>query len=200
MPTNNNVKRCKHGRNFCLECHGGTEWQLHATPAGQVHGERKTFIEWLSGKHSDLISQGVVQHYREHEHVSALACKARAALSAPPAAGVPEGWKLVPIEPTAEMVQAALDKPAFDPLGDLLPWSHITRTSYAAMIKAAPTPPASEQQQAVVLPEPFMFVKLHAGDVMDWTQDFSLAKRWTEEGNTVAELYSGHDLHLAYEK
>lgn len=59
-------------------------------------------------------------------------------------AEVPFGWKLVPVEPTPEMIQAALDKPCFDPLGDLLPWTHITRTSYAALIGAVKEPPSLE--------------------------------------------------------
>ena len=57
---------------------------------------------------------------------------------------VPVGYALVPIEPTPEMIKAALDKPCFDPLGDPLPWSHITRTSYAAMLAAAPAAPAAD--------------------------------------------------------
>ena len=69
-----------------------------------------------------------------------------AALSAPShGEQVREGWRLVPFEPTPEMLQAALDKPCFDPLGDLLPWSHITRTSYAAMLAAAPSAGSQEQ-------------------------------------------------------
>ena len=35
-------------------------------------------------------------------------------------------------------------------------------------------------------PRPFMFVQLHAGDVMDWTQDPNLAEVWEEDGLTVA--------------
>lgn len=57
---------------------------------------------------------------------------------------VPDGYAIVPIAPTPEMIKAALDKPCFDPLGDLLPWSHITRTSYAAMLAAAPAAPAAD--------------------------------------------------------
>ena len=37
---------------------------------------------------------------------------------------------------------------------------------------------------------PFMFVQLHAGDVMDWTQDPNLAEVWEEDGLTVAKLYT----------
>jgi hypothetical protein len=80
----------------------------------------------------------------------ALISKAIELLAAPSSApaGVSDGWRLVPVEPTPEMIQAALDKPCFDPLGDLLPWSQITRTSYAAMLAAAPPPePASDVVQ-----------------------------------------------------
>ena len=57
---------------------------------------------------------------------------------------VPDGYAIVPIVPTPEMIKAALDKPCFDPLGELLPWSHITRASYAAMLAAAPAAPAAD--------------------------------------------------------
>lgn len=110
-----------------------------------------------------------------------LEAYARAALSAPPATGVPSP------EPMAEVISDGVMFLRKQPDGS--PWPRGTKL-YA-------TPPASEQQQAVVMPEPFMFVKLHAGDVMDWTQDPCLAEYWAEEGDTVAELYSGHDLRLS---
>ncbi|WMR34749.1 hypothetical protein [Metapseudomonas otitidis] len=60
-----------------------------------------------------------------------------------PAAGVPEGWKLVPIKPTDDMVVAfaeqwyskkqVYDDPDMD-------------DAYASMLSAAPTPPASEHK------------------------------------------------------
>ncbi|MDU9415529.1 hypothetical protein [Pseudomonas sp. zfem005] len=124
----------------------------------------------------------------EDKHKDWFRIVLRAALSAPPAAGVPEGWKLIPAQPNEAMLNQ------ISPISgkeERLPYWW-----YQALIKSAPTPPASEQQQAVEAPEPFMFVKLHAGDVMDWTQDPSLAEYWAEEGDTVAELYSGHDLRL----
>ncbi|MDN4147593.1 Lar family restriction alleviation protein [Pseudomonas tohonis] len=63
-------------------------------------------------------------------------------LAAPPAAGVPEGWKLVPIKPTAEM------KAVCRVAGKTKVWADMIAAS-----PAAPTPPASEQKQAVVLPK-----------------------------------------------
>lgn len=62
-----------------------------------------------------------------------------AALSAPPAAGVPEGWKLVPEEPTPAMLAAFVEANGKAVRG------------YKAMLAAAPTRPASEQQRAVGL-------------------------------------------------
>ncbi|MFE1817044.1 hypothetical protein [Metapseudomonas otitidis] len=66
---------------------------------------------------------------------------------APPAAGVPEGWKLVPIEPTDAMLeigaQCVYEPTGKEDIGDV--WSN--------MLIEAPTPPASEQQRAVVMPE-----------------------------------------------
>ncbi|MCO7556145.1 hypothetical protein [Metapseudomonas otitidis] len=61
-----------------------------------------------------------------------------AALSAPPAAGVPEGWKLVPMEPTAQMTHFG-QQLRYDAVNSI---GHIYRT----MLAAAPTPPAPEQQ------------------------------------------------------
>jgi hypothetical protein len=65
------------------------------------------------------------------------AIEGRAALSAPPAAGVPEGWRLAPEEATSEMIRALWATPG----------TH--EDAYAALLAAAPAPPASEQQQAV---------------------------------------------------
>ncbi|MGR1216573.1 hypothetical protein ACUYGA_06875 [Metapseudomonas otitidis] len=59
----------------------------------------------------------------------------------PPAAGVPEGWRLVPIEPTTGML-----------LKCHLAGS-VARRVWKDLLAAAPTPPASEQQRAVVVPE-----------------------------------------------
>ena len=77
------------------------------------------------------------------------AIESRAALSAPPAAGVPDGWKLVPSVISPAMVDALRDAITVTSRGTVLNAAHAI---YAA-IEAAPTPPASEQQQAVVLPE-----------------------------------------------
>ncbi|MFP5424951.1 MAG: hypothetical protein ACLGJA_03760 [Gammaproteobacteria bacterium] len=41
--------------------------------------------------------------------------------------------------------------------------------------------------------KPFMFVQLHDGHVMDWTQDASLAEAWGEDGHAVAKLYTSQE-------
>ena len=58
---------------------------------------------------------------------------------------VPEGWKLVPVEPTQAMVEAAFDA---------LPNSQLEgriRTHYRAMLDAAPTPTPPVQQDGEAL-------------------------------------------------
>lgn len=60
----------------------------------------------------------------------------RAALSE--RAAVPHGWRLVPVEPTPEMVEAAFDALPLYPLEGKI------RTHYRAMLAAAPSPPAGE--------------------------------------------------------
>jgi hypothetical protein len=141
--------------------------------------------------------------------IAGLQEQLRAALSAPPAAGMPEGLKADLYEIAGQILNIAhaTHKPVshtlMAPIRDytLKDAQSVARVAGERLVGiadriAAPTPPASEQQRAVEMPEPFMFVKLHAGDVMDWTQDPSLAEYWAEEGDTVAELYSGHDLRL----
>lgn len=54
---------------------------------------------------------------------------------------VPEDWKLVPVEPTQEMMQAGFD----------VQGSHLYGVTYCAMLAAAPTPPVSEKLAAAVV-------------------------------------------------
>ncbi|WP_337056335.1 hypothetical protein [Pseudomonas sp. USHLN015] len=87
---------------------------------------------------------------------------------APPAAGVPEGWKLVPIRLTPAMILSGLEghygkrlvAEAGGPIGVAMTSNCIDyngeqamRRFWRGLLAAAPTPPASEQQQAVVMPE-----------------------------------------------
>lgn len=109
--------------------------------------ERPLFEAWYSegGKFPRATERGSGGEYLlQQAHTSWIVWKARAALSAPPAAGVLEGWKLVPIKPTAEM------KAACRVAGKTKVW--------ADMLAAAPTPPASEQQQTVQQPHTVEFV------------------------------------------
>lgn len=56
-----------------------------------------------------------------------------------------EGWKLVPVEPTTEMVEAAFDALQLSLLDGKI------RTHYRAMLDAAPTPPAQQDEALEVL-------------------------------------------------
>ena len=52
-------------------------------------------------------------------------------------ASAPEGWKIVPVEPTGEMVDAGIRS-----LG--------TADKFRAMLAAAPTPPVSEDKDKII--------------------------------------------------
>ncbi len=76
-------------------------------------------------------------------------CDAAIPAKEPPAAGVPEGWKLAPLKPTIEMVEAGYEASLGQP--DRSAHARVIE-QYDAMLAEAPTPPASEQQRAVVMP------------------------------------------------
>lgn len=58
----------------------------------------------------------------------------RAQADAQPVAAVPAGWKLVPVEPTPEMLASTS-------------WPGCAGTDYAHMLAAAPAAPQSAQQE-----------------------------------------------------
>lgn len=75
--------------------------------------------------------KALLQHVRELE---AKAAQVDALLRASEGR-VPEGWKLVPVEPTTEMINACHLVPDVMDVGD----------EYRAMLTASPTPPAAQQ-------------------------------------------------------
>lgn len=64
------------------------------------------------------------------------------------AGAVPEGWRLVPINPTEKMLRAWLGEPVRTPAHEVDEYSEIRDLaySYRAMLAAAPLPPAAQQQ------------------------------------------------------
>lgn len=75
---------------------------------------------------------------------------ARAALAAKP---VPEGWKLVPVEPTHDMKRAAIDVEIGDPEDRIIMMTfEEARAVYRSMLSAAP--PASQPAEGV---EPYAY-------------------------------------------
>lgn len=94
-----------------------------------------------------------VRHCPEAEYLAsfiAAACNAYAALATPsvqaappPAPIVPDGWKLVPIKPTPEMLNALSVSPDMGPQGRIIRYSvDKLPGAYSAMLAAAPTPPS----------------------------------------------------------
>ncbi|WP_236235057.1 hypothetical protein [Pseudomonas tohonis] len=113
--------------------------------AAQVQGEREAFEAWVNPawsleKHTDF--EGDTVYVEDWVQGAWIGWQARAALSAPPAAGVPEGLRdllEMLVEPDARKVRYASD------------WRRDVHNRAAALLQAlaaAPTPPASEQQQA----------------------------------------------------
>lgn len=106
----------------------------------------------------------------------------RAALEQPDIeipASVPEGWKLVPVEPTDDM------------LYDIQEYSHILpprgRRIWAHMLAAAPQPPALEQSQPKREPIPNVMMdlgwELHGSN--DPYQSWCMAVEWTERAHGI---------------
>lgn len=61
-------------------------------------------------------------------------------------ADVPDGWKLVPVKPTEEMIMGGINSP-MDERTEML-FRKGRTAGYAAMLAAAPTPPAPQDAQA----------------------------------------------------
>lgn len=83
-----------------------------------------------------------------------------AALAAqPPAvAAIPEGWKLVPMKATREMLNAAIDVDAFklgdiSPLGFRMSPQQLFEKCYEAMLAQVTQPPAGQQGRGEAIPE-----------------------------------------------
>lgn len=68
---------------------------------------------------------------------------------AQPAPVVPEGWRMVPVEPTPEMKSAGITIEIYSEVSDsigALTWAEVAAI-YRAMLTASPTPPAQAAQQ-----------------------------------------------------
>jgi hypothetical protein len=72
---------------------------------------------------------------------------AHAALAQQPAPAVPEGWKLVPVEPTVDMAIAAAEATGYDDYHEMLGRSYVC---YRAMLAAAPAAPELESGDLTV--------------------------------------------------
>lgn len=82
-----------------------------------------------------------------------LRAQARASLSA--SRDVPEGWRLVPVEPTIDMLSATIAGGKMENRADLRPMI------YRAMLAAAPSPSADDAKMVKV---PVSFVRFLLGD------------------------------------
>lgn len=123
--------------------------------------ERKTFEAWAKTQGDKWLivgglqwSAGTDDYASARTNAAWAAWQERAALSTRPAqteqqpVAVPEGWKLVPVQPTAEML-AAVTTSTFEPLRQEA--MKMAREDYQAMLYAAPI--AQTEQQPVAVPE-----------------------------------------------
>ncbi|WP_288081560.1 hypothetical protein [Pseudomonas sp.] len=76
-----------------------------------------------------------------------------APVAAPVAGQVPEGWKLVPVEPTEAMLQAGIDTPCVITGKDEHDQIEDYRSMYRAMLSAAPSAPSAD---TVSVPRPLL--------------------------------------------
>jgi hypothetical protein len=83
-----------------------------------------------------------VYNERERKDYEARGYKIRELFTTPQQPNIPEGWQLVPIEPTEEMVEAG-------DITQMARYSHCT-SIYKAMLSAAPSAPDATQSQAVM--------------------------------------------------
>ena len=148
----------RHSPGTCL--HQITEPQA-APAAVAVPDERSAFESWWSTPH--LWSNG-------HKEAQWSAWQARAALAATTAAA-PAGWKLVPVEPTAEMLEraGATDR-------DGTPATY--KTLYMAMVGVAP---AADAPKAIAVPAELL------ERVIDSLSSFAGNKPHTEADMTTWE-------------
>lgn len=122
---------------------------------------------WMSVMH--------IEHATQRQ--TAFARAIEAALQTP---AVPEGWKLVPVEPTDEMVAAVMNGAAYNGSMANLMLRGIAR-NWSAMLAAAPVPPCIEARLANTNPA------AHAGNPPGW-----------ERGIATVTM-TGHQLREALE-
>lgn len=89
---------------------------------------------------------------------------------------VPEGWQLVPIEPTPEMKTA----------GER--WSGLPGSTWADMLDAAPEPPRSEQEAETAQPER-IFVRFVRGDAFGQEANQLRIRKWATKNFDGAGEY-----------
>ena len=111
--------------------------ELHRSPDAPYPGMSEAFEQHFSQSFTD-------RDWRAESATWAAAWKAakRHEAQAQPAPIIPEGWKLVPIEPTPEMKTAGIGVEVYQaspPSTDSLTWEEAAAI-YTAMLAAAPKP------------------------------------------------------------
>lgn len=133
----------------CSECGGiGAVWDntdyaamgdaferaglLNDTPAPSPADERAAFEAWWYEREAFVLR---AERFDTPDAAARAAWEARGATTA--AASTPAGWKLVPVEPTDEMITAGISKGDAEFYGDALVRAEV-RSDYQVMLTAAP--------------------------------------------------------------
>lgn len=105
--------------------------------------------------------------------------------------GAPEGWKLVPVEPTVTMQQAALKH---------VTRQHQTRDIYAAMLAAAPQPPVAAQLDDIDVADMAQAVDSTEAAPVQMPEPVAVAFRFeTEEyGSTATSFYPSDRIGMGW--
>lgn len=119
----------------------------------------------------------------------------RALLTSPRAAGLPEGWKMVPIEPTEDMIVDGFEswpdqffsKPevwaSFEKMSGCARAAHKAKLCYAAMLDAAPAAPVASPSIDI---EQMLHDCVPGGDIVDPQLVCDSIRSWFEDRASVA--------------
>ncbi|WP_254218024.1 hypothetical protein [Burkholderia multivorans] len=123
---------------------------VESKPAAAPADERAAFVKYIGCDRPE--TEGVAVDAWDYHRKTWLAALTYARAAASPAASIPAGWKLVPIEPTESMVVEGFESwpdqffsdpevwAAYEKMTGCQKAAHKARLCYAAMLAAAPLP------------------------------------------------------------
>jgi hypothetical protein len=130
------------------------------------------FAPWIGGEAEQIMLNSAAELRRQHAEIESL----RAQL----AARVPDGWKLVPVEATREMLYI-VGKPG-EPIADMA--ASYRKDIWTAMLSAAPS------QQATAQGEPMFWVRLCSDGMYEGPIHHKQIERVRQQSGAWTPLYT----------